>query len=55
MIAAVTNQGEMRFIIYPGGPSAERLIVFVQRWIRGAPRKVFLIPVSSSVHAATVV
>ena len=43
MIAAATNQCRVRFMIYPGGLSPERLIVFMQRLIKDARRKVFLI------------
>jgi transposase len=55
MIAAVTNQGKVRFMIYPGGLSPERLIVFLQRLIKDAPRKVFLILDNLNVHKAKVV
>ena len=55
MIAAVTNQGKVRFMIYPGGLSPERLIVFMQRLIKDAPRKVFLILDNLNVHKAKVV
>lgn len=52
MIAAVTNQGKVRFMIYPGGLSAQRLVAFMQRLIRDAPRKVFLILDNLNVHKA---
>jgi hypothetical protein len=55
MIAAVTNQGKVRFMIYPGGLSPERLIVFMQRLIKDTPRKVFLILDNLNVHKAKVV
>jgi transposase len=55
MIAAVTNQGKVRFMIYPGGLSPERLIVFMQRLIKDTPRKVFRILENLNVHKAKVV
>jgi DDE superfamily endonuclease len=50
--AAVTNQGKVRFMIYPGGLSPERVIVFMPRLIKDAPRKVFLILDNLNVHKA---
>jgi transposase len=55
MIAAVTNQGKVRFMIYPGGVSPERLIMFMQRLIKDARRKVFLILDNLNVHKARAV
>lgn len=52
MIAAVTNQGKVRFMIYPGGLSPERLIVFMQRLIKDTRRKVFLVFDNLNVHKA---
>jgi transposase len=55
LIAAITNQGKVRFMIYPGGLSPERLIVFMQRLIKDARRKVFLILDNLNVHKAKAV
>lgn len=55
MIAAVTNQGKVRFMIYPGGLSPQRLIMFMQRLIKDSRRKVFLILDNLNVHKAKVV
>jgi transposase len=55
MIAAVTNQGKVRFVIYPGGLGPQRLIVFLQRLINDSPRKVFLILDNLNVHKAKAV
>ena len=55
MIAAVTNQGKGRFMIYPGGLSPERLIVFMQRLIKDASLKVFIILDNLNVHKAKMV
>jgi transposase len=55
LIATVTNQGKVRFMIYPGGLSPERLILFMQRLIKDAHRKVFLIIDNLNVHKAKAV
>jgi transposase len=55
MIAAVTNQGKVRFMIYGGALSPQRLIVFMRRLIKDTPRKVFLILDNLNVHKAKVV
>mgnify|MGYP001160564371 CR=1 FL=1 len=55
MIAAVTNQGKVRFMIYPGGLKPQRLIAFLQRLIKDARRKVFLILDNLNVHKAKAV
>lgn len=55
MIAAVTNQGKVRFMIYPGSLSPQRLIVFMPRLMRDAERKVYLIVDNLDVHKATAV
>lgn len=55
MIAAVTNQGKVRFMIYGGALSPRRLIVFMRRLIKDARRKVFLILDNLNVHKAKVV
>jgi transposase len=52
MIAAVTNQGKVRFMMYPGGLSPQRLIVFMRRLTKDADRKVFLILDNLNVHKA---
>lgn len=53
MIAAVPSQGKVRFIIYPGSLSPQRLITFMQRLIiKDARRRVFLILDNPNVHKA---
>jgi transposase len=39
----VTNQGKVRFIIYAGGITPRRLILFMRRLIKDSSRKVLLI------------
>ncbi len=52
LIAAVTNQGKVRFMIYAGGITPQRLIVFLRRLTKDAGRKVFLILDNLNVHKA---
>src|SRR5918998_33523 len=55
MIATVTNQGKVRWMIYAGKMNAALFIVFLGRLVAGATRKVFLIVDHLSVHEATAV
>src|SRR5437762_12202297 len=55
MISTVTNQGKVRWMIYPGKMNAARFIVFLTRLLAGAGKKVFLIVDHLSVHEAAAV
>jgi transposase len=55
MIATITNQGKVRWMIYTGKMNAALFIVFLTRLIAGATRKVFLIVDHLSVHEAAAV
>ncbi len=55
LLAAVTNQGAVRFMVYRGSLTTRHVITFMQRLIRAAGRKVFLILDNVNVHKATVV
>src|SRR5512135_3292815 len=55
MIATITNQGTVRWMIYPGTMNAALFLVFLTRLIAGATKKVFLIVDHLSVHEAAVV
>jgi DDE superfamily endonuclease/winged helix-turn-helix protein len=55
MISTVTNQGKVRWMIYPGKMNAALFIVFLTRLIAGAKKKVFLIVDHLSVHEAAAV
>jgi len=55
MISTVTNQGKVRWMIYPGKMNAALFIVFLTRLITGAAKKVFLIVDHLSVHEAAAV
>jgi transposase len=52
LVAAVTNQGKVRFMIYSGALTPQRLIVFLRRLTKDARRKVFLILDNLNVHKA---
>jgi len=52
VISAVSNRGMMRFMIYEGGMRTELMIRFMQRLIRDADQKVFLIVDNLRVHHA---
>ena len=55
MIATITNQGKVRWMIYTGKMNAALFIVFLTRLIAGATKKVFLIVDHLSVHEAAAV
>lgn len=52
LISAITNQGRVRFMVFPGAISPDLLIEFMRRLLRDAGRKVFLILDNLNVHKA---
>jgi transposase len=54
MISTITNQGKVRFMIYKGGMNVEIFKRFLQRLIKDATRKIFLIVDNLRVHHAKV-
>ncbi len=50
MISAVSSQGKVRFMIYQDTMNQQRLICFLERLVRSAERKVFLILDNLKVH-----
>jgi transposase len=52
MIAAVSNRGLMRFMLYDGALNADRFLAFLRRLVRDAGRKVILIVDNLKVHKA---
>jgi transposase len=52
MISTVTNQGKVRFMLYRDGMTASMLIKFMQRLIKDADRKIFLILDNLRTHHA---
>ena len=55
LISAVTNRGAKRFMIYRENMTSEILIRFMQRLIKDAGRKVFLVLDNLRVHYSKVV
>ena len=52
MISTVTNRGTLRFMLYEGALNAALFLAFLQRLVRGAVGKVFLIVDNLKVHKA---
>jgi len=52
MIAAVSNRGLMRFMLYEGALDVERFLAFLRRLVKDARQKVFLIVDNLKVHHA---
>ncbi len=52
MISAVTNRGALRFMLYDGALNATLFLAFLQRLVRSARGKVFLIVDNLKVHKA---
>jgi len=55
MISTLTNLGTLRFMIFAGALTAVIFLSFLQRLVRDAPRKVFLIVDNLRVHHAKLV
>ena len=55
MVSAITNKGKVCWMITEGAVNAERFTEFLERLLRGAPRKVFLILDNLRVHHSYVV
>ena len=55
LISAVTNRGEVRWMVLDGALTAPRLIGFLRRLIRDACRKLFLILDNLPAHRAKLV
>lgn len=52
MISSITNRGTLRFMLYEGALNASLFLTFLQRLVRGARSKVFLIVDNLKVHKA---
>jgi transposase len=55
MISTITNQGQVRFMMYSGGMNGQVLIKFMSRLIKTTERKIFLILDNLRVHHSRVV
>lgn len=54
-LATSTNQGEVHFMTYPGTMTAARFLLFLERLLRGATGKIFLIVDPLPAHVAAAV
>jgi transposase len=52
MISTITNQGQVRFMLYDGTMTGALFVLFLSRLVAGATRKVILIVDRLKVHAA---
>ena len=55
MISSITNQGKLRFMFYRGSMNAKVFLKFLNRLIKGANRKIFLIVDNMKTHRAKMV
>ena len=55
LISALTNKGELRWMLLDGAVKAPALIRFIQRLVKDAGRKVFLVLDNLPVHRARAV
>ena len=55
MISAINNKGKVRFMIYKENMNQQRLIEFMERLVKDAARKVFLILDNLKVHHGQIV
>lgn len=55
MISSVTNQGQVRFMIYKGSMNAQMFIKFMGQLIKGSTNKIFLIVDNLRVHHSKMV
>ena len=55
MVSTVTNQGQVRFMIYSGSMNADRLIEFMRQLIKNEKQKIFLILDNLRVHHSKLV
>jgi len=55
LISSVTNQGKVRFMVYNNKMNSQTMIKFMERLIKGADKKVFLIVDNLKVHHSYIV
>ena len=55
MISAITNEGQVRFMLYGKSMNSDLLITFMKRMIKAAGRKVFLVMDNLRVHHCSTV
>ena len=55
LISSITNQGKVRFMVYKNKMNSQTLIKFMDRLIKGAEKKIFLIVDNLKVHHSYIV
>ncbi len=55
LISSITNQGTVRFMVYKNKMNSQTMITFMQRLIKGADKKIFLIVDNLKVHHSYIV
>lgn len=55
LISSVTNQGKIRFMVYKNKMNSQTMIKFMERLIKGANKKIFLIVDNLKVHHSYIV
>lgn len=55
MISTVSNQGKVEFMIYSGSMNADRFIKFLEQFLKGKKRKMYLILDNLRVHHSKIV
>ena len=55
LISSVTNQGKVRFMVYKNKMNSQTMITFMERLIKGADKKIFLIVDNLKVHHSYIV
>ena len=55
LISSVTNQGKVRFMVYKNKMNSQTMIKFMERLIKGANKKIFLIVDNLKVHHSYIV
>jgi transposase len=55
LISSVTNQGKVRFMVYKNKMNSQTMIKFMERLIKGADKKIFLIVDNLKVHHSYIV
>ena len=55
LISSVTNQGKVRFMVYKNRMNSQTMIKFMERLIKGADKKIFLIVDNLKVHHSYIV
>lgn len=55
MVSSITNQGKLRYMVYKGGMNAILFKKFLQRLVKSADKKIFIILDNLSVHHSKII